>query len=63
MVIGLIMLGAIVARRLSKNRTKGDYLWWVYATRLAAHFNIPIRHDEDYELPTSYLRFCFHETS
>ena len=51
-------LGAIVARRLCKNRTKGIIYGGVYATRLAAHFNVPIRHEEDYKLPASYLDFA-----
>ena len=37
-------LGAIVAIRLNMNRTKGPVLGGIFASRLAAHFNIPIRH-------------------
>ena len=37
-------LGAIVAKRLNLNRTKGPILRGIFASRLAAHFNIPIRH-------------------
>lgn len=51
-------LGAIIARRLSKNETKGINFYGIYATHLAAHFNIPIRCNEDYELPTSLLDFA-----
>ena len=39
-------LGAIIARRLHLNRTKGKIHGGIYATRLASHFNIQIRqHD------------------
>ena len=37
-------LGAIIAKRLSLNRTKGPIFSGIFASRLAAHFNIPIRH-------------------
>ena len=39
------------------NRTKGPIFGGIYATRLAAHFNIPIRHAEKEEkvLPHVYL--------
>ena len=50
-------LGAIVARRLSKNKAKGVIFGGIFATRLAAHFNLPIRHKEDHELPPSLLDF------
>ena len=39
-------MGGIIAKRLSLNRTKGPIFGGIYATRLAAHFNIPIRHYE-----------------
>ena len=42
-------LGAIVAKRLNLNRTKGPVLGGIFASRLAAHFNIPIRHYEKEE--------------
>ena len=42
-------LGAIVAKRLNLNRTKGPVLRGIFASRLAAHFNIPIRHYEEEE--------------
>ena len=50
-------LGVIIARRLNMNRTKGPIFGGIYATRLAAHFNIPIRHAEKDEkvLPRVYL--------
>ena len=35
-------MGAIVAKRLNLNRTKGPVLGGIFASRLAAHFNIPI---------------------
>ena len=47
-------LGAIVARRLPINRSKGKIHGGIYATRLANHFNIQIRH-QDYPLPKFYL--------
>lgn len=50
-------VGAIVARRLSKNVSSGDVYGGIYTSRLAAHFQIPIKYDEDCELPTSYLDF------
>ena len=52
-------MGGIIARRLSMNRTKGPIFGGIYATRLAAHFNIPIRHDEKEEkvLPRVYLDY------
>ena len=42
-------LGDIVAKRLNLNRTKGPVLGGIFASRLAAHFNIPIRHYEKEE--------------
>jgi hypothetical protein len=52
-------LGAIVARRLSLNRSKGPIFGGIYASRLARHFEIPIRLDEKEErlLPTKYLDY------
>ena len=47
-------LGAIVARRLHINRSKGKIHGGIYATRLASHFNIQI-HQHDYPLPKVYL--------
>ena len=47
-------LGAIVARRLHLNRTKGKIHGGIYATRLASHFNVQIRL-HDYRLPRVYL--------
>ena len=42
-------LGAIVAKRLNLNRTKGPVLGGIFSARLAAQFNIPIRHYEKEE--------------
>src|SRR4051812_10089415 len=52
-------MGGIVARRLSMNRTKGPIFGGIYASRLAEHFEIPIRHEEKEEtaLPRSYLDY------
>ena len=52
-------MGAIIAKRLSPNRTKGPIFGGIYASRLAAHFNIPIRHYEKEEklLPNAYLDY------
>ena len=52
-------LGVIIAKRLSLNRTKGPILGGIFASRLAAHFNIPIRHYEKEEklLPPVFLDY------
>ena len=52
-------LGVMVAKRLSLNRTKVPVFGGIYASRLAKHFEIPIRHDEKEEmrLPTIYLDY------
>ena len=52
-------MGDIIAKRLSLNRTKGPIFGGIYASRLAAHFNIPIRHYEKEEklLPRVYLDY------
>ena len=42
-------LGAIIAKRLSLNHTKGPIVGGIFASRLAAYFNIPIRHAEKEE--------------
>ena len=47
-------LGAIVARRLHINRSKGKIHGGIYATRLASHFNVQIC-QHDYPLPKVYL--------
>ena len=47
-------LGAIVARRLHIDRSKGKIHGGIYATRLASHFNMQIRR-HDYPLPNVYL--------
>ena len=44
-----ISLGAIVTKRLSLNHTKGPIFGGIYASRLAKHFRIPIRHYEKEE--------------
>ena len=52
-------MGGIIAKRLSLNRTKGPIFGGIYASRLATHFNIPIRHYEKEEklLPHVYLDY------
>ena len=52
-------MGGIIAKRLSVNRTKGPIFGGVYASRLAAYYNIPIRQYEKEEklLPTAYLDY------
>ena len=40
-------LGAMVARRLSLNRSRGLIFGVIYASRLARRFKLPIRHDEE----------------
>ena len=52
-------LGAMVARRLSMNHAKGPIFRGIFASRLAKHFEIPIRHYEKEEklLPTIYLDY------
>lgn len=50
-------LRAIIARRLSRNVGSGDIYGGIYATRLTAYFEIPIKFNTDYELPTSLLDF------
>ena len=42
-------MGAIVAKRLNLNRTKGPILGGIFALRLAAYYNIPIRNYEKEE--------------
>ena len=56
---GTFSMGAIVAKRLNLNRTKGPILGGIFASRLAAYFNIPIRHYEKEEklLPTVFLDY------
>ena len=52
-------LGAIIAKRLNLNRTKGPILGAIFASRHATHFNIPIRHYEKEEnlLPPVFLDY------
>ena len=54
-----VSMGGIIAKRLSLNCTKGPIFGGVYASRLAAYYNIPIRHYEKEEklLPTVYLDY------
>ena len=52
-------MGGIIAKRLSLNRIEGPIFGGIYASRLAAHFNIPIRHYEKEEkmMPRVYLDY------
>ena len=50
-------IGAIIARRLSKNAGSGDVYGGIYVSHITALFEIPTRPNEDYELPTSLLDF------
>ena len=52
-------LGVMVARWLLTNRSKGVIYGGIYASRLAEHFEIPIRHEEAEErwVPTKYLDY------
>ena len=52
-------LGAIVARRLTLNHSRGPIFGGIYASLLARRFEIPIRHDKEEEmlLPTRYLDY------
>ena len=47
-------MGAIIARRLNKNASEGDFFGGVYATRLANFPGVSIR-PEDPPLHTAYL--------
>ena len=52
-------LGVIVAQWLNLNRSKGVVYGGIYATRLARHFDIPIKLEEEEEvlLPERYLDY------
>ena len=52
-------LGAIVAKQLNLNRTKGPIFGGIFASRLAEHFEIPISHYEKEEklLPPVFLDY------
>ena len=52
-------MGAIIAKLLSLNRTKGPIFGGIYVARLAKKFEIPIRHDgkEETLLPLTYLGY------
>ena len=54
-----VSMGGIIAKRLSLNRTKGLIFGGIYASCLAAHYNIPIRLYEKEEklLPNAYLDY------
>ena len=54
-----VSMGVIIAKRLSLNRTKGPIFGGIYASRLAKHFRIPIRHFEKEEklLPPTFLDY------
>ena len=54
-----VSMGAIIAKRLSLNRTKGPIFGGIFASRLAKHFRIPIRHYEKEEklLPPIFLDY------
>ena len=43
-------MGVVVAKQLALNRTKGLIFEGIYATCLARHFQIPIRHHEKEEI-------------
>ena len=49
----------MIVKRLSLNGTKGHIFGGIFASRLAKHFEIPIRHYEKEEklLPTIYLDY------
>ena len=49
----------MVAKRLSMNRSNGPIFRGIFASRLAKHFEVPIRHYEKEEklLPTIYLDY------
>ena len=53
------IVGAVVAKRLALNRTKGPIFGGIYAAHLATHFQIPIRHHEKEEtkLPPHILDY------
>ena len=52
-------MGAVIAKRLRLNRTKGPIFGGIYASRLARLFQIPIRHHEKEEtkLPPHILDY------
>ena len=52
-------MGAIVARLLSLNHSKGPIFGGIYSSHLDRHFEIPFRLDEKEErlLPTKYLDY------
>ena len=54
-----VSMGDIIAKRLSLNRTKGPIFGGIYASLLAEHFRIPIRHYEKEEklLPSIFLDY------
>ena len=52
-------MGAVFAKRLSLNRTKGPIFGGIYVARLAKHFEISIRHFEKEEklLPPTFQNY------
>ena len=52
-------MGAVIAKRLSLNHTKGPIFGGIYDARLAKHFEIPIRHYDTEEtlLPPTFLDY------
>ena len=54
-----LILGAIVAKRLSLNHTKGPIFRGIFASHLSKHFEIPIRHYEKEEklMPPVFLDY------
>src|SRR3954464_1651796 len=58
-MVNTVSMGGIIAKWLSLNCTKGPIFGGIYASRLAAHFNIPIRLHEKEEkwLPSAYLDY------
>ena len=52
-------MGAVIAKRLSLNHTKGPIFGGIYVACLARYFEMPIRHDEEEEtsLPLTYLDY------
>ena len=52
-------MGAVVAKRLALNRTKGPIFGGIYAARLAEYFQRPIRHleEEETKLPPHILDY------
>ena len=58
-LVTTLLVGAVIAKWLSLNRTKGPIFGGIYVARRAKHSEIPIRHDEKEEtlLPLSFLDY------